>query len=72
MFALAVSFCVKKKNHSEIFSDSKFVDDTKVGRLIRTDNDARILQSKLNLYEWVGKWDVEFSVGKCSITGWSS
>ena len=47
---------------------SKFADDTKIGRVIESDQDASILQGELNrLYDWADKWQMEFNVGKCSI-----
>ncbi len=47
---------------------SKFSDDTKIGRVIQSDRDAKVLQDELDkLYDWVGKWQMEFNVGKCSI-----
>ncbi len=54
---------------SGISSDiSKFTDDTKVGRPILSDQDAGVLQVELDqLYEWEGKRQMEFNVGKCSI-----
>ncbi len=45
---------------------SKFADDTKVGRVIRTDYDASELQGDLDrLNEWARKWQMEFKIGKC-------
>ncbi len=36
---------------------SKFADDTKVGKIIRTGQDARELQGDLDrLYDWARKW----------------
>ncbi len=47
---------------------SKFADDTKVGRIIRTDQDASELQGDLDrLYDWARKWQMEFNIGKCNI-----
>ncbi len=47
---------------------SKFADDTKVARVIKSDQDAGVLRNKLdNLFDWAGKWQMEFSVGKCSM-----
>ncbi len=47
---------------------SKFADDTKVGKVIRTDQDARELQGDLDrIYDWAMKWQMEFNIGKCSI-----
>ncbi len=46
---------------------SKFADDTKIGKVITTDQDARTLQGDLDrLYDWPRKWQ-EFNIGKCSI-----
>ncbi len=46
---------------------SKFADDTKIGRVIRSNQDASILQNELdNLYEWAEKWQMRFIVGKRS------
>ncbi len=45
---------------------SKFADDTKVGKVIRTDKDARELQGDLDrLFDWARKWQMEFNIGKC-------
>ncbi len=54
---------------SGISSDiSKFADDAKVVRPIHSDQDASVLQVELDqMYEWAGKWQMEFNVGKCSI-----
>ncbi len=47
---------------------SKFADDTKAGRVIKTDQDASQLQGDLDrLYGWAGKWQMEFNIVKCSI-----
>ncbi len=47
---------------------SKFADNTKLGKVIRTDEDARELQGDLDrLYDWTRKWQMEFNTGKCSI-----
>lgn len=36
---------------------SKFADYTKIGRVIKLDQDAGVLTDKLNrLYDWVDKW----------------
>ncbi len=41
---------------------SKFADDTKVGKIIRTDQDATELQGDLDrLYDWARKWQIEFN-----------
>ncbi len=56
---------IKTKNLSEV---SKFVDDTEVGRVIRTEQDANELQGDLDgLYDWARKWQMEFNIGKCSV-----
>ncbi len=47
---------------------SKFADETKVGKVIRTDQDARELQGDRDrLYDWARKWQMEFNIGKCNI-----
>ncbi len=47
---------------------SKFADETKVGRVICTDQDASELQGDLDrLYEWARKYQLEFNTGKRSI-----
>ena len=47
---------------------SKFADDTKVGKIIRTDQDARELQGDLDrFYDMARKWQMEFNIGKCSV-----
>ncbi len=47
---------------------SKFVDDTKIGRVIESDQNAAVLQEELGkLYDWAGKWQMEFNIGKCNI-----
>ncbi len=47
---------------------SKFADDTKVGRVIRTEKDAKELQGHLDrVYDWARKWQMEFNTGKCSV-----
>ena len=47
---------------------SKFADDTKIGKLVKNIDDARMLQDDLNrLYEWSEKWQMKFKVNKCSI-----
>ncbi len=54
---------------------SKYEDDTKVGRIIRTAQDASELQGDLErLYDWARKWQKEFNIGKCSImsAGWNN
>ncbi len=54
---------------------SKFANDTKVGRVIRTNKDASELRGDLDrLYDWARKWQMEFNIGKCSVmsTGWNN
>ncbi len=47
---------------------SKFADDTKIGRTIRTGEDARTLQEDLNkLSAWSNKWQMSFNINKCSV-----
>lgn len=46
----------------------KFADDTKIGRPVANDNDARMLQEDLDrLSEWSEKWQMKFNVNKCSV-----
>ncbi len=46
---------------------SKFADDTKIGRTIRTGEEARALQEDLNkLSAWSEKWQLSFNISKCS------
>ncbi len=50
---------------SEVY---KFADDTKVGRVIRTEQNASELQGDLSrLYDWARKLQMEFDIGKCSV-----
>ncbi len=47
---------------------TKFADDTKIGRTIRTEEDARAMQEDLNkLSAWSEKWQMNFNVTECSI-----
>ena len=47
---------------------SKFADDTKIGRLVKSDIDIKTLQEELNgLHEWSNKWMMQFNVNKCSV-----
>ncbi len=47
---------------------SKFVDDTKTGRLIRSDNDAAVMQEEINgLCEWSKKWMMHFHIANCRV-----
>ena len=53
---------------SRISSDSKFIDDSKIGRIIRSEPDEKDLQRDLDrLNEWVVKWQREFNNDKCRI-----
>ena len=54
---------------SGITSDvSKFADDTKIGRLIRLDEDVRLLLEDLNkLLTWLEKWQMSFNTSKCRV-----
>ncbi len=46
----------------------KFAVDTKIGRVVQSDQDASVLQDELDrLCDWAGRWQVEFNVGMCSI-----
>lgn len=50
-----------------ISSDIKFTDDTKIGRLMRSDNDDRALQEEINgVYDWSDRWVMHFNVN-CSV-----
>ena len=47
---------------------SKFADDTKIGRLIGSNEDGEALQKDLDkLFEWSEKWQMQFNPNKCSI-----
>ena len=47
---------------------SKFADDTKAGKVIKTHNDCEMLQKALdNLWDWSVKWKMEFNVQKCKV-----
>lgn len=47
---------------------SKFVDDTKMGRVFRSDSDARALQGKLDkVFQWFKKWQMQSNISKCSV-----
>ncbi len=47
---------------------SKYADDTKIGRVIRTNQDDNELQGDLDrLDDWVRKWQMEFNAGKCCV-----
>ncbi len=47
---------------------SNFMNDTKVGRIIKTGQDVSELQSDLDrLYYRAKKWQMEFNIRKCNI-----
>ena len=47
---------------------SKFADDTKLGRAIRADSDAVVMQEELTiLSNWAEKWQMKFNIDKCSV-----
>ncbi len=54
---------------SEVTSNiSKFADHTKIGRTIRTVEDARALQEDLNkLSAWADRWQMSFNINKCRV-----
>ena len=54
---------------SGISSDvSKFADDTKIGKLIRSDSDVIDLQADLDkMSEWTNRWQMEFNITKCKV-----
>ena len=54
---------------SGISSDvSKFADDTKIGRVIRSDSDVIALQSDLDkMNEWSNRWQMQFNINKCKV-----
>ena len=54
---------------SGISSDiSKFADDFKIGRIIRSESDIKDLQGDLDrLNEWVVKWQMEFNINNCTV-----
>lgn len=52
----------------EIKIMNKFADDTKLGHVIKTENDSYVLQKSLNnLLEWASTWCMEFNVKKCKV-----
>ena len=47
---------------------SKFADDTKVGRIVDTQDDCEVLQQILNyLVEWADSWQMKFNADKCKV-----
>ena len=48
-------------------NNSKFADDTKIGRQISLDREAMVLQDEPNrMHEWAVKWQIDFNINKCS------
>ena len=46
----------------------KFADDTKYGRIIRTDADQALMQRDIDrLMEWAERWQMDFNAKKCKI-----
>ena len=54
---------------SGISSDvSKFADDTKIGRVIKSDTDVIALQTDLDkMNEWSNIWQMKFNINKCKV-----
>ena len=47
---------------------SKFADDTKVGRIVESEEDRAALQNDINnLMNWSDKWQMQFNASKCKI-----
>ena len=47
---------------------SKFTDDSKISKIIRSESDVKELQGDLNrLNEWVVMWQMGFNVDKCKV-----
>ncbi len=47
---------------------SKFVDDTKMGNLVLTDEDGQSLQEDLHkISAWSDRWEMPFNVDKCQV-----
>ena len=45
-----------------------FADDTKIGRIIRSDSDAIALQADLDrMNEWTDRWQMQFIVNKFKV-----
>lgn len=52
-------------NNSDI---SKFADDTKISRIIRSDSHVITLQTNLDrMNEWIDKWEMQFSIKKSKV-----
>ena len=46
----------------------KFADDTKGMKIIRNEEDRKLLQETLDgLFEWANKWGMQFNLSKCKI-----
>ena len=54
---------------SGISSDiSKFADDSKIDKIIRSESDVKDVQGYLDrLNKWVVRWQMEFNIDKCRI-----
>ena len=47
---------------------SKFADDSKIGRIIKSESDVKDLQGDLDrLNEWMVKWQMDFNIDKCKV-----
>ena len=55
--------------HSGTSSDiSKFANDKKIGKIIRSDSDAITLQVYLDrMNEWTDRWQMQFNINKCKV-----
>ena len=46
----------------------KFADDTKMARIVETEEEAKELQKDIDtLHEWATKWRMEFNIAKCKV-----
>ena len=62
---------------SRISSDiSEFADDSKIGKIIRSQSDIKDLQDDLDRLksDWVVKWQIQFNIDKCRVmnVGWEN
>ena len=47
---------------------SKFADDSKIGKIIRSESDVKDLQGDLDrLNEWVVRWQMDFDIDMCKV-----
>ena len=47
---------------------SKFADDSKIGRISKSESDVKDLQRNLDrLNEWVIMWQMDFNIDKCKV-----